>query len=314
MDNELITFIIVTWNNEKQIEKCLDTLVKYTSVPYKIIVVDNVSKDNTCSIISQKYPFIRLIKSEENLGFAKGNNLALNEVETPYLCFINPDVILTEDITQPAIKILNQNKNIGLVTNKLCNVDGSDQLTTGRFTDFISILVSVCHLSRFIPNFFKKSLCPEYYKINHGCFFPDWVIGAEMFMRTTDVKAIGGFSTDYYMYMEDMDICWKVRHQLQKQVLFNADVSMIHLGGASEKQNLSYSKQEMLYKNTFLFCQKFYGKQKAYEILNFIIMLYKVRITLLFPIKQLGQNNRLSRHDEEILCILKKIKLSSQIR
>lgn len=304
MEKNVITFIIVTWNNEKQIEACLDTLTKYTSVPHEVIIVDNVSKDNTCSIISQKYPFVRLVKSKENLGFAKGNNLALNKVETPYLCFINPDVILTEDITQPAIKILDQNKNIGLVTNKLCNADGSDQLTTGRFTDFISILVSVCHLSHIIPNLLKKSLCPEYYKINHGYFFPDWVIGAEMFMRTSDAKTIGGFSTDYYMYMEDMDICWKVRHQLQKQVLYNADVSMIHLGGASEKQNTSYLKQEKLYRNTFLFCKKYYGEEQAYKLYRFFLNLYKMRYNILYPFSFSNKINNLIKHDKKIINIL----------
>ena len=107
-NNKLITFVIVTWNNEKQIEACLDTLAKYTITPHEIIVVDNVSEDKTCDIISRRYPFVRLIKSKENLGFARGNNLALKEVRTPYLCFINPDVILTEDIASPAINILNQ--------------------------------------------------------------------------------------------------------------------------------------------------------------------------------------------------------------
>lgn len=177
MDNGLITFIIVTWNNERQIEACLETLTQYTTVPHEIIIVDNVSQDRTCDIIVQKYPFVQLIKCKENLGFAKGNNLALKKVTSPYICFINPDVILTEDITLPAINILSQYKNVGLVTNKLCNSDGSNQLTTGRFTDLVSILISVCHLSLFIPNPLRKTLCPEYYKIEHGVFFPNWVIG-----------------------------------------------------------------------------------------------------------------------------------------
>ncbi|WP_303105230.1 glycosyltransferase family 2 protein [uncultured Mitsuokella sp.] len=306
-NNKLITFVIVTWNNEKQIEACLDTLAKYTITPHEIIVVDNVSEDKTCDIISRRYPFVRLIKSKENLGFARGNNLALKEVRTPYLCFINPDVILTEDIASPAINILNQHKDVGLVTNKLCNIDGSSQLTTGRFTDFISIFISVCHLSLFIPNLLRKNLCPEYYEIQHGYYFPDWVIGAEMFMRTSDAKEISGFSTDYYMYMEDMDICWKIRHQLQKKILYNSDVSMIHLGGASEKQNKNYSKQEKLYVNTFLFCKKYYGKKKAYRLYAFITMLYKIRRILIYPLKLINKRNDLLEHEKNIRKILKNI-------
>ena len=87
MDNGLITFIIVTWNNERQIEACLETLTQYTTVPHEIIIVDNVSQDRTCDIIVQKYPFVQSIKCKENLGFAKGNNLALKKVTFPYICF-----------------------------------------------------------------------------------------------------------------------------------------------------------------------------------------------------------------------------------
>lgn len=314
MDNGLITFIIVTWNNEKQIEKCLDTLAQFTTAPHKIIIVDNVSTDETCNIVVKKYPLVQLIKSNENLGFAKGNNIALKKVQTPYVCFINPDVILTEDITLPAINILEQDKNIGLVTNKLCNVDGSNQPTTGRFTDLVSILVNVCHLYHFIPNTFKKTLCPEYYKIEHGVFFPDWVIGAEMFMRTSDAKKIGGFSIDYYMYMEDMDICWKVWHQLNKKVLYNADISMIHLGGASEKQNQNYSKQEKLYINTFLFCKKYYGIKKTYRLYKLIMDLYRIRMILIYPLKFVNKKNQIFEHEKNVLKILKSLDCNNKLQ
>lgn len=313
MDNGLITFIIVTWNNEKQIETCLETLTRYTTVPHEIIIVDNVSRDRTCDIIAQKYPLVQLIKSKENLGFARGNNFALKKVRTPYVCFINPDVILTEDITLPAINILNQYENVGLVTNKLCNSDGSNQLTTGRFTDLVSILISVCHFSLFIPNPLRKNLCPEYYKIKNGVFFPDWVIGAEMFMRTSDAKKIGGFSIDYYMYIEDMDICWKVRHQLNKKVLYNADISMIHLGGASEKQNQSYSKQEKLYVNTFLFCKKYYGMKKTYRLYRFIVNLYKFRKMLIYPLKLVNPKSYIIEHNRNVLKILTRLDCSDDL-
>lgn len=308
MNKKIVTFIIVTWNNEHQIEACLDTIKLFTTIPHEVIIVDNVSKDSTCDIISTKYPDVQLIKSKENLGFAKGNNLALEKVMTPYLCFINPDVVLTEDIAGPALKVLEEHDNIGLVTNKLYNEDGSNQKTTGRFTDFTSVFLSISHLSCLIPNTLRKTLAPEYYKINKGYFFPDWVIGAEMFMRTTDAKKIDGFSTEYYMYMEDMDICKKVQSQLHKKIFYNADVSMVHLGGASEKQNRSYSKQEKIYINTFLFCEKFYGKKRTIDINLFMIRLYEIRKTLLYPWRFSEKGKLLFDHDEMVIQILKNIR------
>ena len=69
-----ITFIIVTWNNEDQIEECIQTVMKYTLVPYHIIIVDNQSSDNTTDIIQSQFPTVELISSQDNLGFAKENN------------------------------------------------------------------------------------------------------------------------------------------------------------------------------------------------------------------------------------------------
>ncbi|ALG41883.1 glycosyl transferase family 2 [Megasphaera elsdenii CAG:570] len=310
MNEKLVTFIIVTWNNEHQIEACLDTLKKFTTTYYDVIIVDNVSKDHTCDIISEKYPDVQLIKSKENLGFAKGNNLALKKVSTPYLCFLNPDVILTEDITEPALRILEKYRDIGLVTNKLYNADGSKQETTRRFTDLTSVFVSGFHLAHILPNTLRRKLAPEYFKINEGYFFPDWVIGAEMFMRTAEAKQIGGFSTEYYMYTEDMDICKKIQSQLHKKIFYNADVSMIHLGGASEKQNRSYSKQEKIYANTFVFCEKFYGRKKALRIYECIIFIYEFKMTLLYPFSFFSKIRNLISHNKKIVKGLKKIKRS----
>ena len=82
---------------------------------------------------------------------------------------------------------------------------------------------------------------------------------------------------------------------------------MIHLGGASEKQNKNYSKQEKLYVNTFLFCKKYYGKKKAYRLYAFITMLYKIRRILIYPLKLINKRNDLLEHEKNIRKILKNI-------
>ena len=81
-----------------------------------------------------------------------------------------------------------------------------------------------------------------------------------MVMRTSEAKQIGGFSEDYFMYTEDMDLCMQVRRILGKTIKYIPEVSIIHLGGASEIQNVSYKKQNKVFENLKQFNRKFYGK------------------------------------------------------
>ena len=98
-----ITFIIVTWNNEKEIANCLTSIDLFSPIGSQVIVVDNNSTDNTVTIIKGRFPKVKLIESKNNLGFAAGNNLALAKVETNYICYLNPDTILLENIVTSEI-------------------------------------------------------------------------------------------------------------------------------------------------------------------------------------------------------------------
>ena len=195
-NNPEITYVIVTWNNQREIVNCLNSINKYTSIGNEIIVYDNNSSDSTTALIEKQFPEVRLIRSKENLGFARGNNAALRQVKSEYVCFLNPDTVLTEDIAWTSIKKLRENNAVGIVGCRLCNVDKTWQQSCFRYAHGMELFLEIMHLSRlFYPsNNGKKDL------------FPDWIIGAEMIMRTREVKYIGGFSVDYYMYTEDMEL------------------------------------------------------------------------------------------------------------
>lgn len=275
-----LTYIIVTWNNENEIEDCLKTIQHYSPRNSKIIVVDNKSSDETISIIKAKFSTVQLIESQENLGFAGANNLALEYVTTEYLCYINPDVILTEDIITPAIHKLSSDPSVGLVASRLKNSDGTHQPSCFNFSSPLSMFSEVLHLGRLVPNKLRKKYFLNYY-LPEEDFYPDWVIGAEMVLRTQDAREIGGFSTDYFMYTEDMDICKKLRIQLNKSIFYMASSSLIHIGGASESQNVNYSKQKKLYENTRAFVRKFDGEKQAKNTIFLMKSAYVIRKIIL---------------------------------
>lgn len=152
------TYIIVTWNNEKEIEDCLSTVSRYSPKNSKVIVVDNNSNDRTVQIIKEKFPETELIESKENLGFAAANNLALENVSSEYICYLNPDVILTEDILTPSIEILEDQSEVGLVACRLKNKDGSNQPSCFNFANSWSLPCEILHIGAVMPRSLRKNI------------------------------------------------------------------------------------------------------------------------------------------------------------
>lgn len=300
------TYIIVTWNNEKEIEDCLSTVSRYSPKNSKVIVVDNNSNDRTVQIIKEKFPEIDLIESKENLGFAAANNLALDNVSSEYICYLNPDVILTEDILTPSIEILEDQSEVGLVACRLKNRDGSNQPSCFNFANSWSLPCEILHIGAVMPKSLRKKYFLNYYKTNDD-FKPDWVIGAEMVMRTKDARAIGGFSTEYFMYTEDMDLCKKISVILKKQIYFISSVSLIHLGGASEAQNVNYNKQKKLFQNDMIFVRKFYGENEAKRMKQKAMKAYLLRKLLLTVAYWKKERSKHLSKTEEAYNILKNV-------
>lgn len=275
-----VTYIIVTWNNENEIVDCLDSLYKYSPLNSKVVVVDNNSNDSTTEIIRSQFPKVELIASNENLGFASGNNVGLNRVESEFICYLNPDVILTEDFVTTSVQKLEDNPDIGIVSCELKNVDLTHQPSTFNFANSRTMFFDIMHIGRMMPKFLKRKYFLSYYNPQSD-FFPEWVIGAEMVMRTSDAKAVQGFSTDYFMYTEDMDLCKKVLEKLGKKTLYLSSKSLIHIGGASESQNVSYNKQKKMFENIILFVTKYYGSKEVTRTLKNMLIAYKLRLKLI---------------------------------
>lgn len=303
---DFITYIIVTWNNENEIEECLGSVKQFSPCGAKIIIVDNNSIDGTTELIKTKFPEILLIENKENLGFAAANNLALQYVSTSFICYLNPDVILTEDVVTSSVELLRQNREIGLVACKLMNKDGSVQASCFEYANSENLFNEIMHVGAF----FSQEICKEkyvnYYRPKES-FFPPWVIGAEIVARTEDIRAIEGFSTEYFMYTEDMDLCKKIETILNKKIFFDNDHSLIHLGGASEAQNVSYNKQKKLFENDIYFVNKFYGEREAKRTISAMRCAYQIRYILLSCLYFKADRKKQIEKTKQAIEVLKEI-------
>ena len=120
----LVSILILNWNGARYIFDCLESVREKVRGPYEVIVVDNHSSDGSPDRIAQDYPWVKLVRSNDNLGFAKGNNLAARYASGKYLLLLNYDTLLLSDITD-AVRVLEADPSIGVVGAQMFALDGT---------------------------------------------------------------------------------------------------------------------------------------------------------------------------------------------
>jgi len=243
----MISVIIVTYNSENEIEDCLDSIKEETkSSNYEVIVVDNVSKDKTREIIKENYPWVRLIESKENLGFGKGNNRGAKEAEGEILFFLNPDTILENDVLKSIKFFFDKHKRAGAMAPRQLYKNGENRPENiADDPDLLSLIRNI------LP---KKRDWQRTQQIDCAC-------AAAIAVLSDLFEDIGGFDPDFFMYMEENDLCLRIRKQ-GKRIYYDPRGKVTHLAGRSTKDVRDIKK--MYYQSQDLFYKKHYSKPAYY--------------------------------------------------
>lgn len=255
-----VSHLIVTWNNQEIIADCIETLFQFSPFENEVIVVDNASTDGTCQVIRERYgDRVKLIASDENLGFSKGNNVALKQATGEYIFFVNPDVVFTEDIITPMIHVLEEKPDVGIVSPRLLNQDGSYQVSTCNYPRAAKVFWDDLHFYKLLPLEQQKAKAQAQYRGTDDRYI-DWSYGAAHFCRHEDILRVGGYPQGYFMYGEDTEFCMAFLHKLGLKNYYLGSSELIHLGGYSEKQVLNSKKIVYGTNAAMYFVNKYYGK------------------------------------------------------
>ncbi|MCF6297791.1 MAG: glycosyltransferase family 2 protein [Flavobacteriaceae bacterium] len=224
-----LSIIIVTYNSEQYVIECLESIKTFCKlINYEIIVLDNNSKDRTTHIIESDYKNIKLIKSENNLGFSKGNNQAMKHSTGKYILLLNIDTILLQSVSE-ILDQFKKTKSIGALGIKMLNKDGRYLLSVGNFPNpwcliklsFLNIISTEFSTGQFInPNQLRKV---------------DWVTGAFLLTKKEYWNTVNGLDEDYFMYVEDVDYCKKLE-QISKYTYFLPSHNYIHFVGFNKNR------------------------------------------------------------------------------
>lgn len=225
-----VSIIIVSWNARDYLDKCLYSIYNEgSSLQKEVIVVDNASSDGSQEMVKEKYPQTNLQMLNENLGFAKANNIGIKIASGEYLFLINSDVIVSTKTFERITKRFIEDQNVGLIGPKILTPAGIPQKSVMRFPNLLNTLCAALYLHKVHPIFPSTDMVPldreMIVQVINGCF---WATKKEA------LKTVGLLDETYFIYSEDVDWCKSFKNADYK-VLFFPEVTAIHYGGASSK-------------------------------------------------------------------------------
>ena len=268
--------VIVNYNVKYFIEQTLRSVFESrVNFDFEVYVVDNSSQDGSQEMIKSKFPQVSLIESQENLGFSKGNNLALRKTKAEYRLLLNPDTILAEDTLQVCVDYMDKNGEVGGLGVRM--IDGGGRFLPESKRGLPTPFVAFCKafgLSRLFPH----SPTFNRYHLGHVGEFEtsevDVLSGAFMLMRGSVLDEVGLLDEDFFMYGEDIDLSYRIQKAGYKNV-YLPTTTIVHFKGESTKRgSLNYVR--VFYKAMIIFAQKHFMGSGAF----WLLILYRIAVML----------------------------------
>jgi GT2 family glycosyltransferase len=241
-----LSIIIVNWNSKEYLRNCIASILTNTfGIEYEIIVVDSASFDGCGVMLQHFYPQVRFIQSELNVGFARANNLGAKYARGSIMLFLNPDTEVNGCAIERLYTRLRELPHAGVVGCRLLNSDGT--LQTSCVMPLPTILNQVFD-SEILQRWFPKVSLWMSAATFEGITSPvpvEAVSGACMMIQREAFDKVRGFSTDYFMYAEDVDLCFKTRAAGFTNY-YVPEVEIVHHGGGSTQHKRSIFSDVMI--------------------------------------------------------------------
>lgn len=261
-----VSIIILNYNTNELAIDCIRSVYEKTKgVSYEIVVVDNASPRDNPEEIIRIFPEVRLIKSKENLGFAKGNNLGIAHAKAPVYLLLNSDTVLINDAVSIAYDKLMEREDTGITGAQLQFPDGSYQYSAQRFPLLKYQLIQLFRIQKLMPPAKRgRYMLGGYFSCEENVY-ADWIWGTFYMIKKEVIEKMpdNKLADDFFMYCEDFQ--WGLEaEKTGYKTLFVSDAKIIHYVG---KNNFSNT---MITTNYGIIYKRYYGKMhyKAYLFLE----------------------------------------------
>jgi len=227
-----LTIVIVSYNAQGDLARCLDSLLGAPpAIDHEIVVVDNASTDGSAEAASAK-PGVHLIALPENLGFAAANNAAIRATGGELILLLNSDTIVPPGAIDGLVAALRASSDVAAAGPRLVDGEGRPELSSGDMVSPLAewrqkrlLAAAVRGAPRALAAIDARTRTRRH---------PDWVSGACLLVRRADAEAVGLLDERYFMYLEDVDFCAALRAR-GRRILFVPEVAITHLRGRSRQ-------------------------------------------------------------------------------
>lgn len=260
--NMELSIIILNYKTKDLTLNCARSIVEQykkelDNDKFEIILVDNNSEDDSVKAFNRlRIKNLQIIESNENLGFGKGCNLGASKAKGEFLLFLNSDTEIKDQGFVKMVNFLSQNKNVGILGGKLKNPNGTNQLSCGKFYSPFNLLLVLLGFNKLFnlresPNVIKKV---------------DWVSGACFMIRRDIFNKVKGFAKDFFMYIEDMELCFRVKKK-GFSTYFYPNIMLFHKELGSSNKTFAVVN---IYKGILIFYKKHKSKPE-YLLAKFML-------------------------------------------
>lgn len=232
-----LSVCIVNWNGGDFLRSCVGSVYECAgSLELEVIIVDNGSTDGSAAEIGRLFPEATIIEHGRNDGFAAANNIAIDRSSGRYLLFLNPDTVADPGSIERMVSFLDEETATGALGCKLYNpITGSVESSARSNPDPLPLFWNLIYLDRLFPSNRIFGRYRMSYRSENDRREVDWVTGACMLARREAVETVGGFDARFFMYCEDIDICYRIKANGWK-VYYLPEAKVGHYRGCSSEQ------------------------------------------------------------------------------
>ncbi len=284
-----LSIIIVNWNVCDLLRDCLASLygapgaiqgdngtLRLGRYGVEVYVVDNASADGSVEMLRAEFPQVTLIASADNLGFTRGNNLALGRSQGRYVLLLNPDTRVIDDALTTLLDYAEAHPDVGVLGPRLLYADGSPAPSRYRFPTLMTALMESTRLEECFP---RNCWTRRY----HMADTPDdatqavgWVNGACMLVRRAAFERVGPLDEGFFMYSEEVDWCRRIT-DAGWQVVYLPTATVMHYEGRSSAQ-VAPARHIRFQTSKIRYFRKHHGRWQAGLLRAFLWLDYAARL------------------------------------
>jgi N-acetylglucosaminyl-diphospho-decaprenol L-rhamnosyltransferase len=255
-----LSIIIVNWNSAALLKQCLTSVFWHTRhISFEVVVIDSGSYDGCDTMLARDFPLVHFIQSRQNLGFARANNRALQDSTGDHVLFLNPDTQLVGTAINLMLAQIASRPGAGAVGCRLLNSDGTVQTSCIQsYPTLLNQLLDSNVLRAVWPKSRLWGMAPLF-EASCGAEPVEAISGACLLVRRDAYERVGRFNEEYFMYAEDIDLCYRL-NQAGYTNYYVPEASVIHHGGSSSEHATSDFAAVMMPEAIWKFLRKTRGR------------------------------------------------------